>query len=398
MQDYFKILSWFVILTSLPLKWYDAIMYLHGSKWTMTRRTRRPNIWRIVGLLALIVGALYLQMVVVPATPPLFIPTPTATRSPESFVNQANDFYQAGKLNLAIEAYKDAINANPAIPSNYVELARLQVFVGLYDEAITNAQNALLKNPNNPLAHAVLGWALGFKGSYGEAELEIQKALAFDPGNALAHAYYAEVLMNKGDYGLYDKAAEISKTALDLDPTLLEGHRARGIVFLNTQNIEQAVSEFQMALSINKNISDLHLYLGVTYKAMGDYDKAQEALLAAYALNPQDAIALTEFSRAFFADGRYAQAAQYAEEAAAVDPTDPRLHGNLGIAYYKNGEYNRLFRPWPSRCAAVRPTMGRWLKACRWIMAGWKSIIGIMAFPWRAPIAAAKQCPFSRPY
>jgi tetratricopeptide (TPR) repeat protein len=334
-----KILSWLVILTSLPLEWYDFDMYLRGSKWTMTRRTRRPNIWRILVLLALIGGALYLQLVVVPATPPLFIPTPTPTRSPESFVTQADDFYQDGKLNQAIEAYKDAINADPANPSNYVELARLQVFVGQYEEAITNAQNALLKNPNNPLAHAVLGWALGFQGNYGEAELEIQKALAVDPYNALAHAYYAEVLMNQGDYGLYDKAAEASKVALDLDPTLLEAHRARGIVLLNTQNLEQAVEEFQKALLINKNIADLHLYLGVTYKALGDLDKAQESLLASYALNPQDSIALTELSRAFFADGRYAQAAQYAEEAVAVDPSDPRLHGNLGIAYYKNNEY-----------------------------------------------------------
>lgn len=305
----------------------------------MTRRTQRPSIWRIAVLVVLIGAALYVNQVVVPATPPLFVPTPTPTRSPESFVNQAQEYYQAGKLAQASEAYKQAIASDPANPSNYIALARLQVFLGEYDSAVENAQNALLKNPNNPLGHAVLGWALGFQGKYGEAELEIKKSLASDPSLALTHAYYAEILMNQGDFGLYDRAAEESKKALDLDPTLLEARRARGIVFLNTQNLEQAVDEFQAAIAINKNIADLHLYLGVTYRAMGELGLAQESLLASYALNPTNTTALTELSRAFFADGRYAQAAQYAEEAVKVDPADPRLHGNLGISYYKNNDY-----------------------------------------------------------
>jgi tetratricopeptide (TPR) repeat protein len=315
-------------------------MYLRGNKWTMTRRSRRrTSPWRILFLLAAIGGLLYVNQVIVPATPPLFIPTPTPTQSPESFINQGEDYFRQGKLTLSINAYKEAINSDPANPSNYVALARLQVFAGQYDEAIKNTQNALLKNPDNPMAHAVQGWALGFQEKYGEAERAVKKALELDPNNALAHAYYAEILINQGDYTLVDKAIEESKKARDLDPSLLETHRARGIVLLNTQNVEQAVEEFQAALAINKNIADLYLNLGVAYKLLEQYDLAQEALLASYALNPNDTIALTELSRSFFADGRFAQAAQYAEEAVKVTPTDPRLHGNLGIIYYKMEDY-----------------------------------------------------------
>lgn len=324
-------------------------MYLRGNRWTMTRRTRRVNFGRILVLLILIAGAIYINQVIVPVTTPLFIPTATPTRSPESFVSQAQQYYQEGKIKLAIDAYKTAIDADPTNAANYVILARLQVFNGEYAQAVTNAQNALLKNPNNALAHAVLGWALGFQEKYGEAELEIKKALSLDPNSALAHAYYAEILVNQG--ADIDKAAEESKQALSLDPTLLEVRRARGIVLLNTQNLDQAVDEFQAALAINKNIADLHLYLGVTYKALGEYDLAQESLLASYALNPSDTIALTELSRAFFADGRYAQAAQYAEEAIKVDPEDPRLHGNLGIIYYRMTDYNKAI---PELGLAVR--------------------------------------------
>jgi tetratricopeptide (TPR) repeat protein len=317
-------------------------MYLRGNKLNMTRSPkRRPNLLRIFILITLIGAALYVSQVVVPATPPLFIPTPTPTRSPESFVNQGEELFNAGKLTLAAEAYKDAINTDPGNPSNYITLARIQVWLGEYDDAILNTQNALLKNPNNPLAHAVQGWALGFQEKYAEAEVEIKKALELDPNSALTHAYYAEILINQANFGLYEKAASESKIAQNLAPTLLETHRIRGIVLYNTQNLEQAVDEFQTAITINKNIANLHLYLGITYKALGQYDQAQEVLLAAYALNPHDAIALTELSRAFFADGRYAQAAQYAEEAVEVEPSDARQHGNLGIVHYKNGNYDK---------------------------------------------------------
>jgi tetratricopeptide (TPR) repeat protein len=315
-------------------------MYLRGNRWTMNRRTRRrSNIGLIVLLLAMIGAALYINAVVVPATPPLFIPTPTPTTSPESFVNQAEEYFRTGKLTLAIDAFKEAIVSDPTNPTNYISLARAQVFAGQYDEAIKNTQNALLKNPDNPLAHAVQGWSLGFQEKYGEAERAIKRALEIDPNNALAHAYYAEILINQGDYTLFDKAIEESKKARDLDPSLLETHRARGIVLLNTQNVEQAVEEFQAALAINKNIADLYLNLGVAYKVLENFDLAQEALLASYALNPTDTIALTELSRSFFADGRFPQAAQYAEEAVKVRPEDPRLHGNLGIIYYKMEDY-----------------------------------------------------------
>lgn len=307
----------------------------------MTRRTRRPSFFRIALLLAVIAILLYINQVVVPATPPLFIPTPTPTQSPESYLSEADELYRSGKISLAIDAYKSAINVDPMNVATFISLARLQVFAGQYDEAIENTQNALLKNPNNSLAHAVQGWALGFQGKYGEAELAIRKALDLDPNNALAHAYYAEILINQNDFELVDRAGEESRLARDLDNTLLEVHRARGIVLLNTNNVDEAIEEFKAALAINKNIADIHLYLGVAYKAQGDYSLAEESLLAAYALNPQDTVALTEIARAYFADGRYRQAAQYAEEAVKVEPENPNLHGNLGIMHYKNEEYSK---------------------------------------------------------
>lgn len=306
----------------------------------MTRRQQRPKTWRLVLLVALIGTGLYVNQVVVPATPPLFVNTPTPTTSPESYINQAQTLYQQGNLTEAIAAYESAVAADPTNPNIYVELARLQVWKGRYEDAITNTQNALLKNPNHPMAHAVQGWALGNLDRYGEAEVALKKAITLDPNNSLAHAYYAETLIDQNDPSLIEVAADESRQALQLDKTF-EAYRARGLVLMNTgaENMQEAVDAFQSAIAINKNFPDVHLYLGIAYKNLGDFDSAEESFLSAYALDPKNAIALTEISRAYFADGRYTQAAQYAEEAVRIEPDNPRMHGDLGINYYKMEDF-----------------------------------------------------------
>jgi Tfp pilus assembly protein PilF len=149
----------------------------------------------------LVGAALYFTQVVVPATPPLFMPTPTHTRSPESFTSEAEAFFKEGKLTQAIDAYKQAIQADPKNPSNYVALARAQVFAGNYTEAKITAEDALILNPNNSMSHAVKAWALDKLEDYLEAEASVKQALDLDPNNALAHAYLAEILIDKGDFG-----------------------------------------------------------------------------------------------------------------------------------------------------------------------------------------------------
>ena len=61
-----------------------------------------------------------------------------------------------------------------------MELARLQVLYGQFEEAVVNVENALLLNPRHSLAHAVKGWALGRQGEYLPAQTELEKAIEID--------------------------------------------------------------------------------------------------------------------------------------------------------------------------------------------------------------------------
>jgi tetratricopeptide (TPR) repeat protein len=311
-------------------------MYLRGSKWNMNRKRRkRSSPWRVLVLVGLIAVMVYVNRVVLPNTQPLFVPTPTPTRSPESFVNEADTLFNEGKLSAAITAYEEAILSDPENAANYVELARIQIFDGDYEGALENAELALLINPNNPLAHSMRAWAMNFLGDQLEAEAAVRKALELDENYAIAHAIYAEILF---DGGSFEPGAEESRIALRLDPNSLEVRRARGYVLYNTQNFAEAIEQFDAAIAINDRIPSLHLLKGYSYYAMGEYDLAVESLNQANSLNPDDWEPDLVASRVYYTYGEYAKAAQYAEQAVGNDPANPRLRGNWGVMLSKNNQ------------------------------------------------------------
>jgi tetratricopeptide (TPR) repeat protein len=317
-------------------------MYLRGGKLNMKKRSRRPSNPLLIGFLVIAIGGLiYFNQVVVPDMPPLFLPSPTPTRSQESVLNEAQAFFTEGKLSQSIDAYKEAVLADPRNPATFIELARIQVFAGEYEDAVTNAENALLLNPNNSMAYAIKASALDFLGEYNDAELAVNKAIELDPNNAAAYAYYTEILLDQGNYEDIQTAIEMSQKAQALDPTALETHRARGYVLFITGNFAEAITEYQAAIAINDKLWDLHYSLGAVYKLQGEYDKAIQEMLTGVALNPTNPDILTEISRTYATEGQYGKAIQFAQQALTLDPSNPRLHGNLGVMYYQNDEFGK---------------------------------------------------------
>lgn len=307
----------------------------------MNKRRKPFNYFKITTLVVAIAFVMYFGVVIGPNVQENFSPTPTVTRSPESFVTEADQLFEQGKLPQAIQSYEQAVRAMPNDATVYISLARTQVWAGKYKEAQTSAENALLLNPNNSTAHAVRGWALEAQRDFLASETAIKRALELDPNNALAHAYYSELLADeylegKGPFDALTRMSEESKIALSLAPGLFESHRARGYVYEATGNYEDAIREYEAAVAINKNIADVHVSLGRNYRALGVYDKAVNSLTIANQLNPSDPTPLLYISRVYATVGEYAKAEQYAQQAVKTNPADTALRGNLGVMYYRN--------------------------------------------------------------
>ncbi len=312
----------------------------------MNKRRRRSNPWLIAFLVLAIGFFVYINVYVIPTVPPPFVPTPTPTRNPQSFAQDADTYLAEGRISLAMESYTSAIKADPQNVSNYLSLAKLQLYGGEYEAARVNAENALLLDRTKPQGLALLAWAKGFMGEYLDAEADVKSAIDMDPNNAFAHAIYAYILGLRiaddvADLDTLDIAIDESQKAIGLDPNLLEARWARGYVLEITGNYDEAIQQLEAAVEINDNIADLHLALGRNYMAVEEDDQAVFEFTKAYSLNPTDPQPNWYISRVYARIGEYAKAVQYAEQAANDAPSDPYMQGNLGSMYYRDLQYNR---------------------------------------------------------
>jgi tetratricopeptide (TPR) repeat protein len=305
----------------------------------MTKRRKRPNLfgWTLFGLVVLF--GYYFNQVYLPSQPNPFDATPTVTRSPESFVTEAEGFFKDGKLVQSIDAYQSAINSSPQNSALYIAIARIQVWAGQYADAQANAENAILLSPENSMAHAVRAWALDFQSKNSDAIDEINKAIELDPNNAIAHAYRVEILIDSGQFENIEKAIEASRTAIALDPNALETRRARGYVFEITGDYENAIQFYKSAIDVNPSIPILHLELGRNLRFQGVYDEAIDQFTQANTLNPADPQPELLISRTYATEGEYTKAVQYAKAATEDKPTDPTLRGNYGVMFFRNFQY-----------------------------------------------------------
>ena len=69
-----------------------------------------------------------------------------------------------------------------------------------------------------------------------------------------------------------------------------------------------------------------------------------QSYLQAYALNPTDPTPPFEISRTYATVGDFSQSVQYADQAVKTNPADAKLHGNLGVMYYKNNQLSEAIQ------------------------------------------------------
>ena len=228
-------------------------------------------------------------------------------------------------------------------------MARVQVFGGKPQEAETNARNALLIDPASASARAVLGWALDFQGRdhLVDAQEELVRALNTDPNSALAHAYLAEVLIDQYillDSGDYQTGHRRGADGRGLGPRTRSKRSGRWATSgSSTGNYADALQAYQRALSLHPNLWMLHQAIGSMYinQDPPDLEKAVQSYLNANALSPTNPEPLQLIARAYSRFGEYGKASQYAADAVALEETNAGLHGELGVLFYKNGEYDK---------------------------------------------------------
>jgi len=294
---------------------------------------------------------------------PLFMPTPTPTRSTNSFVVEGETHFVAGNLDAAIEAFRNATQLDPEDPSLFTELARIQTYSSSLLttdgerkerllEALDSINRAKELAPNDSEVLAVRAFVLDWNSNpllvddatsedlLNEAESEAVLALQIDNTNTLALAYYAEILV---DQTKWNQAQQYIQQAVERDPNLMDVHRIQAYTYETLGEYNLAIQEYEKAIEIMPNYTYLYIAVGRIYRHLKLYEQALEHFSTAANLNEQlgikDPIPYLAIANTYAQDGEFFAAALNVQKGLSFTPANPDVYGQLGVVYHKSRNY-----------------------------------------------------------
>jgi len=345
------------------------------SRRALFYRKQGTNIYRVFFLVIMILGGVwFLRLLEQGEVKSPFQPTPTPTRNTDSFVLEGDSHFSTGNMNAAILAYQEGVRVDPTNSEVWAKLARIQTYSSALlttddaqrarlQEALESATKATDLAPDDSLAHAIRAFALDWNAnpllvdskqsqSYlTEAEQEANRALLLDNDNTLALAFYAEILV---DQQKWTQAEENILQALERDPSLMDVHRVYAYVLESLGQYNQAIQEYDIAISITPNLTFLYLRAGANYRrlaygspnedaARALYEKSLEYFAQAARINEQlgveDPIPYLSISKTYSQMGEFFIAARNVQKALEFQPENPDIYGQLGIIYFKSRNY-----------------------------------------------------------
>ena len=346
----------------------------NNKKHIFSKQPKVSNPIRIfIGLLAILGLLFVLRGISTGQITPLFAPTPTPTRTLNSYTYEGETHFTAGNLDKALEAYQNALKIEPENVELWAELARIQVYSttqlttdsGKRDrlnEAFASIDSGLAINPDDSMLHAVKSFALDWYGnssiagndwqSYlNQGEQEAVQAIQLDSTNDLAKAYYAELLV---DNQKWNQAEQYINQALENGSNQMDVLRVAGYVQESLGNYTQAIDYYQKAIEITPNLNFLYLSMGANYRKLADlsnitpqrdayFNLALEAFAKASKINDRlgvkDTLPLISIANTYVQMGEFFSAGRNMIKAVQYDPTNPTVYGRLGIVYYKSRNY-----------------------------------------------------------
>ncbi|HAV78216.1 MAG TPA: hypothetical protein DCX53_12780 [Anaerolineae bacterium] len=342
-------------------------------------RKPQSNIYRMFLWVVMILALIWmLQQMNKGDIQPLFLATPTPTRSAGSHALEGDANFTAGKLDAAILSYGEAVRVDPNNAETWAKLARIQTYSSAFLitneqkkerllEALESARKAVELAPDDSTAHAILAFALDWNADSSiysndlrqvqayltEAEQEAVRALQLESSNTLALAFYAEVLLDQQKWSQAEQYIDQALLREDADE-LMDVHRINAYLLETLGQYNLAITEYDKAIEIEPNFTFLYLRAGANYRRLAFeipnvdaarpvYEKSLEYFDKAARINEQigvnDPGPYLSISRTYSQLGEYFAAARNVQKALEYEPTNADIYGQLGIVFFRSRNY-----------------------------------------------------------
>lgn len=175
-------------------------------------------------------------------------------------------------LDEAIDKLETSASLQPNSPLVHMNLGRVYMKKGLYQEAIERFNKVLRLERSNSTAFSLIAACYTLQDEFKDGENYYKKACKVGVNNPQIHTNYATALAQKGKRF---KAVEIYKAALKIDPNDFEALHYMGIVLCDLGHFEDAVETLEKAIKVENKNPVTYFYLSLASIRL---DKSKEAL------------------------------------------------------------------------------------------------------------------------
>lgn len=259
------------------------------------------------------------------------------TKRDELFYHKLADIcIRKNKMDLAVDCYKKALDANPNNRDILVKLATVTqtYFPDNIDDAIDYYNKLLEIEEDTAQIYYELGHLYLKKSDKVHALVALKLALEKDfdnpfYNNSLAYAFVQAEL--------YDEAIEYYQKAIKLNPdkqwTSIVCQALGSIYYQIKDNAEAAIASFQAGIILDPDNSEIYLSLGDVYMAENDLDNAIRSYCDSINANNSDYRAYAKTGIALWEKDYIEEAVVAYHRAIELNPEYDIAHNNLGVIY-----------------------------------------------------------------
>jgi superkiller protein 3 len=290
----------------------------------------------------------------------------------QATVENAWNLVASGKRQEAVSVLRQVISQHPRDPEARLLLGSIFAEDGKAAEAISEISEAVRLTPRSAVAHNALGEVFNTVGDLKAAREAFEKAATLDPkfaqayvnlgllfsqageGNRAAEhldralaligatpdAAYPQYLRAKihTEQGQFDKAAELLKRAVALQPDFAEAWSDLGQARKNLLDDAGAFAAFQQSVRLDPQNAISQYRLGAEYLRQGKAREAVAHLQESFRLNPKNQSTLYNLQLALRQDGQLVEARRVKEKLAELLRNIDKESQNAFVALKLNNE------------------------------------------------------------
>ena len=238
-------------------------------------------------------------------------------------------------IDMAIELFKKAVERDPKFAPGYAGLAESYYRKNslIPDSqwsrlALESSRRAVELDGDLAIGRVARGIVLLQSPREGDAGPELDRALELDPHSSTAHMWMAEHLSRKDQPEL---AEQHFRLAVDLDRNDWNPHLYYGVFLMKAAKYDRAVTQWEQARELCGDNIIVLSRLAAAYVKLDRSDDAAAVLQRALEVQPT-ATTYNNLATLRFAQGRYSDAASAFAKAVEMVPTGHLYWGNLGDA------------------------------------------------------------------